>query len=97
MRENQYQAGLIRRIKERIPGCIVLKNDANYLQGIFDLTVILGPRASHIEVKAGEKSPEQPNQRYYINLVREQGGSAWVVYPENEEEVLLALQRSLGR
>ena len=96
MRENQYQAGLIRRIKERIPGCIVLKNDANYIQGIFDLTVILGPRAAHVEVKADEKSPEQPNQRYYINLVQEQGGFARVIYPQNEEEVLLALQQSLG-
>jgi len=96
MKENQYQAGLIRRIKERIPGCLVLKNDANYIQGIFDLTVLLGPRAAHLEVKASEDSPEQPNQRYYINAVKSRGGFAEVVYPENEEEVLLALQRSLG-
>lgn len=30
MRENKFQSKLIQEIKERFPGCIVLKNDANW-------------------------------------------------------------------
>ena len=39
-RENKFQAKLIKDIESRFPGCIVIKNDANYIQGIPDLTVL---------------------------------------------------------
>lgn len=39
-KENKFQADLVKEIKKRFPGAIVLKNDANYLQGIPDLTVL---------------------------------------------------------
>ena len=40
MLESKFQAGLIKELKERFPGCMVLKNDPNYIQGIPDLTVL---------------------------------------------------------
>lgn len=39
MRENKFQSRLIQEIKEIFPGCIVLKNDANYIRAIPDLLV----------------------------------------------------------
>lgn len=93
-RENVYQAGLINRIKTRFPGCAVLKNDEQYIQGIPDLTVLLpGGGWAVLETKRGEKSPKQPNQSYYINWFNERGFGAFI-YPSNEEEVLDALQQT---
>lgn len=95
MLENEYQAQLIVKIKQLLPGCLVVKNDANYLQGIPDLTVFHGPRWALLEVKASEKSRERPNQRYYVEQWGNMTFTAFI-YPENEEEVLGALQRSLA-
>ena len=39
MLENKFQAKLIKEIKEEFPGCIVLKNDPTYIQGVPDLLV----------------------------------------------------------
>lgn len=96
MRENEYQARIIRRIKLLLPGCIVLKNDPNYIQGILDLTVIDHGRVVLVEVKASAKSKERPNQRYYHDLLNNSGTPAFFIYPENEEEVLIALQQALA-
>lgn len=95
MRENDYQQELIKKIKARIPGCTVLKNDPNYIQGIPDLTVMYRGRGAMLEVKASEKSKERPNQRYFVDLFNESETFAAFIYPENEEEVLRALEQSL--
>ena len=89
-----YQRKLIKAIKAEFPECIVLKNDANYLQGIPDLTVLNGDRWCFIEVKASATAPFQPNQEHYIK--RAQGMSCGLVaYPSNHEETIRGLQRSL--
>lgn len=96
MRENEYQAYIIRLIKVLLPDAIVLKNDPNYIQGMLDLSVIRAGRIVLLEVKASEKSKERPNQRYYHDLFNNSGTPAYFIYPENEQEVLIALQQSLA-
>lgn len=96
MRENEYQAYLIKKIGLVLPGALILKNDPNYLQGILDLSVIYAGRVALVEVKVSEKSKYQPNQEYYVDYLTRTGTPAFVIYPENEEEVLLALQQSLA-
>ena len=92
--ENAYQPGLINRIKERFPDCFVLKNDEQYIQGIPDLTVLLpGGGWAVLETKRGPKVSKRPNQEYYINWFNDRGFAAFI-YPENEEEVLDALQHA---
>lgn len=91
MLESTYQLGLIKRIKERFPGCIVLKNDTDYQQGIPDLTVFWGPFWAMLEVKASEDAPAEPNQPYFVWLASSMAFGAFI-YPENEREVLDALQ-----
>jgi hypothetical protein len=93
MLERDYQAVLVKKITDRIPGCIVFVNDGNYIQGFPDLTVYLSPLYALLEVKASERSKERPNQRYYIE--NHGGVFAAFIYPENEEEVLSALQEAL--
>jgi hypothetical protein len=94
MLESEYQALLIKKIEKLLPGCWVQKNDANYQQGIPDLTIYHGPKWAMLEVKASEKSKERPNQRYYVEKWAKVTFCAFI-YPENEEEVLNALQEAL--
>ena len=51
MRENKYQAQLIKKLKEKFPVSIILKNDPTYKQGIPDLTVLCGDKWATLEVK----------------------------------------------
>lgn len=93
MLEREYVPILIGRIEERLPGCRVEKNDPNVTQGYPDLTVYYGNQFALLEVKASEKSKQRPNQQWYID--NNDAVYASFIYPENEEEVLNALQRSL--
>ena len=92
-RENEYQGELIKRIKKRFPGCFVLKNDPNYLQGVPDISIFYKDRWAMLEVKKSESEPFRPNQEYYVELLDGMSFSR-VIFPENEEEVLNELQRS---
>jgi hypothetical protein len=91
--ENQYQTKLIKKLEHTFPGCIVLKNDSGYRQGILDLTVLYGPRWASLEVKASADSNVQPNQEHYVRQFDEMSFAAFI-YPENEAEVLSALQQA---
>lgn len=92
MLERRYQAELIKRIRIRFPGCVLLKNDSNYMQGMLDWILLWEDRWAMLEVKADENSPEQPNQRYYVEQLNEMSFAAFI-HPGNEEEVLDEIQR----
>lgn len=94
MKESQFQRQLIRDIKERFPGCIVLKNDANYIQGIPDLIVLYEDHWAALECKRSAKEHHQPNQDYYVDLMNDMSYAAFI-FPENKEEVLNELQQAL--
>ena len=94
MRENDYQAHLIKRLHKLFHGCIILKNDTDYIQGIPDLTVLYYGKWAVLEVKASAKASTQPNQEWYINELNRMSFAAFI-YPENEEEILDDLQRAL--
>lgn len=96
MKESEYQAGLIKRIKERFPDSIVLKNDSSYKQGIPDLTVLWKDKWAALETKRSENSPHRPNQDYYVEKMNEMSYSSFI-FPENEEEVLNEMEQSFKR
>lgn len=95
MLESEYQAKLIKKLKSRFPGCIVLKNDAELRQGIPDLLVLHGDRWAMLEVKADEGSPKQPNQDYYVQKLNGMSFAAFI-YPSIERDVLDALAEALS-
>ena len=86
MRESKFQAKLIKDIKERLPDCIVLKNDPTYLQGIPDLTVFNNDKWATLEVKKSANAVHQPNQDYYVEMMDRMSFSRFV-YPENRDTV----------
>lgn len=94
MRESTYQGQLIRRLDDEFPGCVVLKNDSGYIQGIPDLLVLHNDRWAMLEVKISATAPTQPNQPYYVDRLDSMSFAAFV-YPENEQEVFDALQLAL--
>lgn len=93
MKESEFQAKLIREIKKRFPGAIVLKNDPNYIQGFPDLTVLYKDHWAILEIKRSEKASHQPNQDYYVSQADRMSIGRFV-YPENMMEVLDDLARS---
>lgn len=87
MLENKFQANLIKKIKSLYPGCIVMKNDSSYIQGIPDLLVLYKNKWASLECKKSEKARHQPNQDYYVDQMNNMSFSRFI-YPENEATVL---------
>ena len=94
-RESAFQSSLIKELKNRYEGCIVLKNDPNYKQGIPDLTVLYRERWATLECKRGVKEKHQPNQDYYVEKMNEMSYSRFI-FPENRDEVLSELDDYFG-
>jgi hypothetical protein len=94
MQERDFQPKLIKEIKKRLPGCLVMKNDPNYIQGIPDLSVLYGSKWALLEVKKSKKASKQPNQPYYIQYAKDNAYGA-IVSPENNEDILNELQQAL--
>lgn len=92
-KESQYQAKLKKKLIAMFPGCIVMKNDANYIQGIPDLTVLWHNKWALLECKRESEARKRPNQQHYIDIGKRMSFAAFI-YPENEEEVLNELQRA---
>lgn len=93
MLESQFQAKLIRELKDMFPGCIVTKNDAGYIQGIPDLLILYQNKWAALECKQSAHAKKQPNQEYYVGRMNEMSFSRFIC-PENKEEVLRELQQS---
>lgn len=92
--ERDFQRELIADLKRMFKGCIVLKNDPTYIQGIPDLIILYGTRWASLEVKKSRTASHRPNQEYYVELMDEMSFSRFI-YPENKEEVLYELQETL--
>jgi hypothetical protein len=95
MLESAFQNRVIKKLKKLFPGCVVLKNDSGYLQGVPDLTILYEDRWVMLEVKVSADAPEQPNQRHHIEKLNSMSFAAFI-YPENEQEVLDELQLAFG-
>lgn len=93
MLENKFQSQLIKELKERFDGCIVMKNDASYIQGIPDLLVLYKDKWASLECKKSAKAAKQPNQEYYVGRMNQMSFSRFIS-PENKEEVLHELSKT---
>lgn len=93
-KESEFQHNLIKEIKEMFPGCIVMKNDPNYIQGIPDLIIIYEDKWAALECKQSANAKHRPNQDYYISKMGKMSYASFI-FPENKTEVLNELQQAL--
>jgi hypothetical protein len=92
--ERDFQARLIKELKQIFKGCIIMKNDSSYIQGIPDLLILYRDKWAALEVKKSKTASHRPNQEYYVELMDEMSYASFI-YPENKEEVLYELQQTL--
>ena len=93
MLENKFQANLIKELKTIFPGCIVLKNDPDYIQGVPDLLILHKNKWASLECKKSANAKKLPNQEYYVGPMNEMSFSKFI-FPENKEEVLNELRET---
>ncbi len=93
VKENQFQAQLIKDLKATFPDCVVLKNDANYLQGFPDLLILCNKKWAALECKRGTEAHKQPNQEFYIDKLNKMSYASFIC-PENRNEVMNELQQT---
>lgn len=91
--ERDFQSKLIKEIKEKFPGCVVMKNDSSYIQGIPDLTVLYQDKWAMLEVKRSETASHRPNQEYYVGKMDEMSFARFIC-PENKQEVLHEMEHT---
>ena len=92
-KENKFQSELIKDLKKLFKGCIVIKQDPNYIQGIPDLLILYNNKWASLECKRDANHIKQPNQEYYVDKMNEMSFSSFI-FPENKKEVLDELQRA---
>lgn len=92
MLEREFQSKLIKKIKNRFEGCIIMKNDPTYIQGIPDLIILYKDKWAALECKMADSSSHRPNQDYYISKMNKMSYATFIS-PENEKEVFDELER----
>lgn len=91
--EKIFQSELIKELRELFPGCIILKNDPTYIQGIPDLLILFEDKWAALEVKKSITASHRPNQEFYVNKMGRMSYANFI-YPENKEVVLNELQEA---
>ena len=87
MLESKFQSNLIGELKDLFPGCIVMKSDSGYIQGIPDLLILFNDKWASLECKKNANAKRQPNQEYYVGKMDEMSFSRFIC-PQNKDEVL---------
>lgn len=91
MKESMFQKAFIAKLKAMFPGCMILKNDPKYKQGVPDLVVLFKDKWAMLEMKGSKNAHHQPNQDYWIEKLGQMSYASFV-YPENETDVLEKLK-----
>lgn len=93
MLESKFQSDLKKELKNKFPGCIVMKADSADIQGIPDLLILYKDKWASLEVKKNKKASHRPNQDYYVDKMEDMSFSRFI-YPENKEDVLNDLEQT---
>ncbi len=93
--ESGFQDRLITDLKSMFPGCMIMKLDSSYIQGIPDLLVLYEDKWAVLECKQHANAKKRPNQDYYVDKMNKMSFASFIC-PENKEEVLYELQRSFS-
>lgn len=85
--ERDFQRNLIKDLRNRFEGSIVIKNDSSYMQGIPDLLILFRSKWATLECKKSANARKQPNQEFYVDKMNGMSFSRFI-YPENKTDIL---------
>ena len=91
MLEGKFKTDLIKELEQMFPGCFVLHNNPNDIQGFPDLTILYKKMWACLEGKKSLNEAYRPNQEYYLEVLDTMSFAA-MICPENREAVLYELQ-----
>ena len=91
--ESKFQSDLIKELKKRFKGCIILKTDPNYIQGIPDLLILYGSKWATLEVKRSGNASKRPNQSYYVDRMNKMSFSRFI-FPVNKTTIINELEKA---
>ena len=91
-KESAFVTKFLDKIRKRYPEAIIMKNDANQIQGFPDWDIKHMDKWVSLEFKRSKNASKQPNQAYWVDTLNKMSYASFV-YPENEEEVLYEIQR----
>lgn len=94
MLENKFKTGLVKDLKKRFPGCMVVHLDPNEIQGIPDLLVLYRDRWAALEGKKTGKASHRPNQDYYVAKMNEMSMAKQDNYKKERTETALSFHFS---
>jgi hypothetical protein len=93
--ESPFKTGLIAELRNMFPGCVILINDPNYIQGIPDLLILWKAMWAALECKKARGAKRQPNQDYWVAMMDRMSFAAFI-HPGNKEVVLGDLQHAFS-
>lgn len=93
--ERDFQTLFCKRLEALYPGCHIIKPETGYLQGFPDRLFLHDRFWAAFEFKRERGSARQANQDWYISNLNTMSFAAFVS-PDNENEVLNALQQAYG-
>ena len=85
--ETRFQSKLIKELKSRFEGSIVMKLDSGYKQGVPDLLILFRDRCATLECKKNATASHRPNQDLYVERMNTMSFSRFI-FPENKDAVL---------
>lgn len=92
MLERDFQKKLVKKLESQYPDAIIFKNETK--QGFPDLTILYEDRWALLECKRETDASHRPNQDYWVSRANKMSFASFI-YPENEGEVLNALEQAL--
>lgn len=93
--EGRFKEELTQDLENLFPGCVILKNDEQLLQGVPDMLILYRQHWAMLEAKESENAARQPNQDYYVDLFDRMSYGAFI-FPENKRTILRELQQAFG-
>lgn len=90
--ESGFQDKLVAELKDLFKGCLIMKLDSSYIQGIPDLLILYKNKWAILECKRRANSARQPNQEYYVDMLNKMSFSSFI-FPENKDDILKKLQQ----
>ena len=90
--EKQFEKAFVEKLKA-FPGAHVIPKTHPYgVKGILDRYACINGHFVGLEFKKHEKAKRDPIQEWEVAKIRDSGGTAFFVYPENEGSVLARLR-----